>query len=213
MDHQHSHHHEQHSMDGGGGGGGMMKMYFHFGLGDMLLVRNFVIDSPFKMALVCLAVFLGAILLEAMDYTRGYLSCRCKQVSANIKARKNGSSSSSQDELILNPEQQQPRQPSSCCRSQVKSESDHSGQNVTSAAEAAAGGCSYCRLAKRDEGNFLGSLCAGDASQVSWSCRFLQSMLHFCRTGLALILMLVAMTYNVCLIFPIMLGKLSSIAI
>lgn len=169
----------------------MMKMYFHFGLGETVLFESVVIDSRMKMWLASLALFLAAILLEAIDYSRSYLSCRCASTSAG-----NGrhTSACSQSQLING--------------AAVRNEPD-GGQNRWPRCRGSQGPVPACLVPDGQLGPALKEKLRYFPVQTTDSRRrrALQSGLHFLRTGLSLCLMLVAMTYNVCLIFPILLGK------
>jgi len=191
---------------------GMMRMYFHFGLGDLFLFKGFVLDSGQAMCIVCLLVFLGAILIEAIDYTRGYLSCRCMEL-ANYNGQQRKSSC---DQLIdggLSPNPQVMGAPSElgppkCCSgsggASKKGEISTTTSRTATTTTTTIGDNDYCHR-YRKETKFLPNF-YGPVGVVPFRIRLLQSGLQFVRTGLSLVLMLVAMTYNVCLIFPIMFG-------
>jgi hypothetical protein len=67
MDSQHNAHMEHMNHMDHSDGMSMMKMYFHFGLGDMVLFKNLVMDSNTTLMLTCLVLFLSGILLELID--------------------------------------------------------------------------------------------------------------------------------------------------
>lgn len=167
----------------------MMKMYFHFGLGDQVLFESFIMDSTLKLWLTCVALFFVAILLEAIDYSRGYLSCRCVPKDREVlisNGRHTAPTSSNQAHLINS--------------SSIRNEPD--GGQQWSCCNGSSIGNQILNTNKR-----CGSQYFPVKSLDSTSVRLVQSSLHFIRTGISLCLMLVAMTYNVCLIFPILLGK------
>ena len=84
-----SHHHH---MEHGGDTMSMMKMYFHYGLGDLVLFKGFTMDTNTKLILTSLVLFSCGVLLELIDYSRGYLSCRCRAniISNPVQANKAG---------------------------------------------------------------------------------------------------------------------------
>lgn len=184
---------------------GMMKMFFHFGLGDLFLVEGFVLDSSTKLWLISLALFVGAILLEAIDYSREYLSCMCNLAAANQTARVSS--------FHLLQDQDNGQHPAGCCAPAVgqvtpsgsccgqarpghhhqRDELAHNTAGANSVAgDKPAGCCPKKARCLRREQLYL---------------RVSQAILQSVRTGLSLALMLAAMTYNICLIFAILLGK------
>lgn len=194
---RHGHQHEQ-AM--GGHGMQMNPMYFHSGLGDLFLVRDFVLSSPLRLALVCLFVLLAAILVEALDYLRGRLSCRCHVTSQFQPADQKRHSSST--ELI------------GTTGSELPTSGRRSPQDAGQGAAACCGEAHLATgrpIAGRQLVGRAGAWCSPrlvcSNRRVPLGLRLLQAALQFVRTGLALTLMLVAMTYNECLIFSIMLGE------
>lgn len=197
------HLHESHHMDSGTDGSGMMmmKMYFHYGLGDMVLFKGLVMDSNTTLMLTCLILFLAGVLLEFIDYSRGYLSCRCRAVANSLNAQYK---SSSESRLVNgNPAQEQTW---SCCagsrglssnqQETEREQLEHSNQMRRRNLESSG-------AARHFEAKFFPV-----RSPDPHIYRLIQAGLQFIRTGISLTLMLVAMTYNICLIFPIVLGEL-----
>lgn len=179
----------------------MMKMYFHFGLGDMVLFKSLVLDSMFKMWATCLMLFLCSILLEAIDYSRGYLSCHCNRqqrekriLRANAQSRQ-----ASAAHLISESE-----------NNNNNNNSSSNGIDQSTAAHHREWSCCSGSNNNSDNNNNSGSP-TGKFFPVQTSdpplIRLVQSLLQVIRTTLSLGLMLVVMTYNLCLIFPIVLGK------
>lgn len=130
----------------------MMKMYFHSGLGDTLLFRNFVIDTSIKMITTCGVLFLLAILQEAIKYMR-CVSCGCHNKDKHY-ARDSG-------------------------------DQDNDDTNIRPTSN-----CYVARLRTRRH-------------------RLTQTVLHAMQITIGYILMLTAMSFNLCLIFAIIVGKLS----
>lgn len=121
----------------------MMKMYFHFGLGDLLLFKGMNLDTNLRLVLACLMLFLMSIVLEAMSRAR---ICLCNSAS----------------------------HPQGSPATQPPVDGVYSGP---------------CGLRMRSHR------------------RCLQALIQFFRTFLSLTIMLAAMSYNICLIFAISLGK------
>lgn len=167
-------------------GMGKMMMFFHVGLGDLLLFRNFVIDSQARLLLAAILLFLAALLLEAIDYTRAYLSCKCQSGGQRPALAGPGSASGPPSR---NASHLLEGQPSSwpCCAG--------SGQQLRDDGKASA----------KAQASFLPALLS--QSRARGRARLVQATLQFVRTGLSLSLMLAAMTYNICLITPIVFGK------
>jgi hypothetical protein len=197
MNHHGGHHQMEHGMDGGMS---MMKMYFHYGLGDLVLFKGVVMDSNAKLLLTCFILFVCGILVEFIDYSRGYLSCRCRASSLGQYK------SSSESRLVANDNHQQQQQRTATTRNQNWS------------CCAGSEGCDTSRQAVGQEREHAELVHESKYQEHKPSFfpvrssdphiyRILQAFLQFIRTGISLGLMLVAMTYNVCLIFPILLGK------
>lgn len=192
MDHYKNHHHEETighdaNLDGGMN---MMKMYFHFGLGDTVLFHGLVIDTPAKLCITSLVLFVGAILLEAIDFMRGYLSCQCDEPPAKIDTR---SSTASRSHLLFDHNTRQAPVSAgnrSCC--------------VTACELTSASNQQQHQMGSQPNSLFGAKLSGNSNNRL---LRLTQASLQFVRTGLSFTLMLAAMTYNVCLIFAILLGE------
>lgn len=172
MNPNHEHHGHEMDMSGEPLGGsasitGMMRMFLHFGLGDLLLFKGLVIDNQTKLCIACFLLFLGAVLLEALSFV-GSLSCRCQ-------LKPFGSRKLADHEHHERDEADR----AYCC---YGPEASQSGAFLH---------CEYSSLLRR---------------QSKWHQLFL-AILYAFRTALSLTLMLAAMTYNVCLIFAILLGE------
>lgn len=170
------HNHESHESMDMNDSMGMMKMYLHFGLGDLLVFKGLVVDTNFKMVVSCVILFLAGILLELMSYLR-CVSCQCELRKPFRVPVKIGNHDHHEDERGSSCNNRQ-----YCCY----------GPATTRAA--ACGGvdlihCEYGLLRQNSPGH-----------------KIFQTVLYVIRTSLSLGLMLVAMTYNVCLIFAIIMG-------
>lgn len=54
-----------------------MTMYYHFGLGDLLLFKGVFVDSWLRLVIACISVTLVSMLVEALSLFNG-LRCRCE---------------------------------------------------------------------------------------------------------------------------------------
>lgn len=59
-----------------GGHSMMMSMYYHFHLGDQVLFKSLVVDTPIKMVLACGLFFILAIFHEYIKFVR-VSRCKC----------------------------------------------------------------------------------------------------------------------------------------
>lgn len=155
----------------------MMKMYLHFGLGDELLISGLRLDTNLKLCAACAVVFLLSLAFEALNYVRG-LRCQCE-------LRFRGAPSKLADHDHDHDHERRLGGTGSCGDEQT------AGRLCCSGGLGAAG--SHCELSqfRRDTGAY----------------RLVQALVALLASGLAFTLMLVAMTYNVCLIFAIVLGE------
>lgn len=160
----------------------MMKMYFHFGLGDQLLFSNLIIDSQVKLCLACLILFGLAMLLEAIKFLRG-LRCRCELKPFHKKLSGQMHLHDAAQERAHNNNCDSNNQSAHpCCLTKTISNSQHTNNYI------------HCEF--------------GLFRHESRTYRFAQATLQFICTSLSFALMLAAMTYNVCIIFAIVSGKL-----
>lgn len=190
MMHDHSHHEMDKTMTNQSqvGNLSMMKMYLHFGLGDELLFPGLRIDSNLKMILACLLIFIAAIILEAIYYLRG-LRCQCQlRRFAQTKLVSSAAAHHEHDTTGNNCDQSARL----CC-----SASRHNRASVDTTT-------SGCHMASITEA----AHCEYGLFRPENKCyRLVQACLQVLATALAFALMLVAMTYNICLIFAILMGK------
>lgn len=158
----------------------MMKMYFHFGLGDQLLFSNVIIDSQVKLCSACLILFALALGLEAVKYFRG-LKCQCelKYLHRKLSGQTHLHDSSNMAHNNDCTEHRNNQSTLLCC-------SSNTSNRPTST-------YIHCEL--------------GLFKHEKRTYRATQATLQFICTSLSLTLMLAAMTYNVCIIFSIVLGK------
>lgn len=168
----------------------MMRMYFHFGLGDQLLFRSLIVDSNYKLLAACLVLCLASILNEAIRHWRT-IKCNCELPFIGASKL-----------------------------------SDHDHDHDDNAAVAAA--VHYCCAGSNYTGyqqdNDSASYDAYRSPRIQQQPRYrhcehrllrqetqlfrlAQVILHTIGYSLSLTLMLVVMSFNVCLIFSIVFGE------
>lgn len=194
----HGDHHQAHQQDMGPHSNHEMmmgKMYFHFGLNDLLLFPGFKLDSSWKLVSACAVIFLLALFLEALNYLRR-IRCECElKPFSKIKSGEHHDHSGAGDQLTGG---------SCCCGGGAGTESDLGNTRQQQQPQARlccsddASGSGDCSIKHCEFGLFR---------HENKFYKLFQAALYFIQTGLALTLMLAAMTYNVCIIFAIVSGK------
>lgn len=194
-----------------------MQMYLHFGLAsEEFLFAGLRLDSELKLSLVCLCLFGLSMLLEAV---RSFSNIRCRCELNRLLPH-------SWHLLVHN-------KPGSCCAS-GKADSSSPGYRAVEQSEFGPGQASNRTPAGRDSRkhasqDLMTPSCCGsrvgqrlnshlESAEPYYHCqlglfkhqsrayRLGQAFVHFVRALIGTLLMLTAMTYNVCLIFSILAG-------
>lgn len=193
----------------------MMRMYFHFGIDDQLLLKSFAVDGSYKLLLACLVLCSIAILNEAIRRWRT-IKCNCEMgrpfrqtllAKLSDHEHEHDDGFTSCDKSIR-----------FCCSAAISNISDGDGGG--------GGGNNNCG---KEQDNSCDGAVGSDANRRPSSPRIprrrhceywlfkqerrrfklCQAVLHMLSQSLGLTLMLAAMTFNVCLIFSIVLGECS----
>lgn len=156
-----------------------MKMYFHFGFEKSFLFSCFNVDTPVKLWLTCGLLFFLSIIYEAVKYVRCVrCGCQmCNKIGTNLPIAKN-------DQV------QRDSEAGDCCSQRDDnntSENSGSGPII------------------RDGGTFRKACLVGNLRHRKH--RILQTALHTIQTIIAYVLMLAVMSFNVCVIFAIIVGE------
>lgn len=171
-----------------------MTMYYHFGLGDLLLFKGVFVDSWLRLAIACVSIALVSMLVEALSLFNG-LRCRCELSKAFNLATTRFSPSHRHDSSIdWERADNETTASTTGCRSP---------ESVT-----------YRRCCeKRDNYSAIIDTpyihCElGQLRSSGLPSRLFFALSYGVQVFLSLSLMLVAMTYNVYLIVSICLGEL-----
>lgn len=187
----------------------MMKMYFHFGLGDMILFKGLSPETTWQMCLACFIIFLSSFMLEAMNHLIG-VTCKCQLRETFGKL--SGTSTS------LNGRQHHHNAPAAA-DSTSSQRIMQTGATTPQMIEEQGSNRNLYRVCCQNDDHDRGNNYAKDLKLPLLHCSYSQStsllyhllkaLIYGLQVILSLSLMLVAMTYNGYLILSIAMGKLN----
>lgn len=202
-----------------------MKMYFHFDLDEMILLKQWIIKEPWQMILACVVVSLGAFLIEALNHVIG-ITCRCqlnktfRKLALSKSPSHCNSSAVDREPIVVNhvhqhlhnnineTQQDNLNSQEKCLPSSYQSMAAR-GQTSNLETRQLIKYCCQEDKTTNQTFPFLAKLHCNyeNSSRTIIIARLLKCFGYGIQTILSLTLMLVAMTYNVYLILSIALGK------